>query len=169
MPTWDSQKKREYIIEHFPSLPHDGFNIVGPPSYRYNCVALANGVSDGWWSHKGDYKWGPDRSGDVASVVTTLRLQGFDDCEDTGLEDGIRKVAIMAKEGRWTHVAVQQQDGSWLSKLGANALIRHHGTNDLDGPEYGVVTHLMARSEAVFRPPLEAAHLGTPTKRRTRR
>jgi hypothetical protein len=46
---------------------------------------------------------------------------------------------------RVTHAAIQTADGTWQSKLGALALIRHLTPQALAGPEYGVPIAVYAR------------------------
>jgi len=46
-----------------------------------------------------------------------------------------------------THAALQLRDGTWTSKLGKLALIRHRTPQDLDGPSYGVPIAVYVRAK----------------------
>lgn len=60
---------------------------------------------------------------------------------------GQRTLALYAKDGRWTHVAIRGEDGPWMSKLGSSQLIAHPDVRDLEGDEYGEVATFMTRPD----------------------
>ena len=61
---------------------------------------------------------------------------------DLSVTTGVQKVVVYATmtNGRIasvTHAAVQERTGTWTSKLGKLALIRHRTPEALNGPVYG--------------------------------
>ena len=49
--------------------------------------------------------------------------------------------AVATPEGyaKFTHAALQHDDGTWSSKLGAGPLIHHRSAESLCGPTYGKI------------------------------
>jgi type VI secretion system secreted protein VgrG len=71
---------------------------------------------------------------------------------DDGLTPGVQKVVAYGYVGRTgavravKHVALQAADGTWTSKLGHLALIRHPRVESLSGPSYGRPIAIYARA-----------------------
>ena len=114
----------------------DGFDYVG----LYNCIAWTIGEVNRWV----DPITGTD--GDRLGKMDALyaeegyrRLKSL----DFDVDKGRQKVVVYAmreKNGavtKITHAALQNPDGSWSSKIGALALIKHWKPQDLTGPLYG--------------------------------
>ena len=123
----------------------DGFNYVG----LYNCIAWTIGEVNRWV----DPITGPE--GDRLEKMDALyaeegyrRLISL----DFDLDKGRQKVVVYAtrdKNGAITkvvHAALQNPDGSWSSKIGALALIKHWRPEDLTGPLYGEPVAVYSRS-----------------------
>ena len=70
---------------------------------------------------------------------------GFLPAEDAHLEPKFEKLAIYARDGKPTHAARQQPDGTWTSKLGKHIDI-NHTLRGLEGPVYGQVVAFMKRA-----------------------
>ena len=60
------------------------------------------------------------------------------------------KVNSMGQVTEFTHQARQLQDGTWTSKLGAAAMIRHVTPDTLDGNLYGVPVAVYYRYNPAF-------------------
>ena len=114
----------------------DGFNYVG----LYNCIAWTIGEVNRWV----DPITGTE--GDRLEKMDALyaeegyrRLKSL----DYDVDKGRQKVVVYAtrdKNGAIStvmHAALQNPDGSWSSKIGALALIKHWSPEDLTGPLYG--------------------------------
>ena len=64
-------------------------------------------------------------------------------------EAGYVKVALYAKDGKWTHAARQLESGRWTSKLGIYEDIEHAAPQDLCGDLYGQIHNVMRRQREV--------------------
>ena len=123
------------LISIFPNLANENFEIVGPPSARYNCLAYAAGdTSQPWSDEPGDY-WPPavPRDPTIQGLAKLFRWLGFKKCGSPRLERGYQKVALYGKRGEWQHAALQMPNGRWRSKLGYLALIEHDTPNGVAG------------------------------------
>jgi hypothetical protein len=142
---------RAAVQQAFPSLGN-GFEILGPgtgtsPSSpgAYNCIAWSMGIVDHWvWPADG-------QNATVADLEALYRQQGYVQLStlDYSLRPGWQKVVIYGHyvNGQLlpTHAARQNDDGTWSSKLGNMALIRH-ATPDV----FGSWTSDYGRPIAVF-------------------
>jgi type VI secretion system secreted protein VgrG len=118
------------------SFPHLGrhYEVLGPASKRYNCIAWSLGVTDRW-------VWPGEKVSDFDALYGDQgykRRKGL----DFRREPGVDKVVLygkVRKDGsvQATHAARQLSDGAWSSKLGQLPLIRHRSPDDLDGDAYG--------------------------------
>ena len=142
MSSWTS-----LITESFPNLASEGFLIIDQPSIRYNCIAYAAGDTSQWWQHTGRRYWPPHatRSDLIESLREVFAGLGFEQCDDGGIEDGYRKVALYEAQGEWTHAAAQSPNGAWRSKMGEGPLIEHRSPESLSGGIYGDVHCFMRR------------------------
>jgi len=87
-------------------------------------------------------------------LVRALATEGFAECADGNLEDGIEKVAIYAKEpdGEPTHAALQLNTGMWASKMGSWEDIHHPAVQDLEDDQYGRVVRYVRRTRPESQP-----------------
>jgi hypothetical protein len=82
-------------------------------------------------------------------MVRFFRSFGFEPCNlDGTVEPGVDKIALYRKNGtvEFSHVACQQTDGTWTSKLGKGRDISHDNLECLEGntlDEYGTVAVIM--------------------------
>jgi hypothetical protein len=105
---------------------------------------------DHWWwpDAMGQHYWPPDapREETLDAFVRAYGLQDYIERTDATVESGKQKVAIFtAGTGKPTHAARQLSDGWWTSKLGQQIDIEHEFLA-LDGPTYGTVAVVLARS-----------------------
>ena len=71
----------------------------------------------------------------------------FQVCEEGPLEHGCQRIALYAKDGEFTHVAVQLPSGRWSSKLGELEDIEHDTLEVLSGASYGIPIMFMRRTQ----------------------
>ena len=144
----DTPRSVRFLAREFHRLSYEGFEFVGEPSKRYNCIAYAAGDTTNPWSHYGDNYW-PEhatRSADIQSLVEVFAGLGFVQCRDSSLEDGYEKVALYEKQGEWMHAALQTPNGRWRSKMGQGPVIEHLSPESLSGGMYGNPTIYMRRA-----------------------
>ena len=135
------------LIAVFPNLSGEDFEIVDQPSDAYNCIAYAaNDTGQRWDPNTGDY-WPPWVPGNnlMDSLKQVFAGLGYEECEDSRLEDGYLKVALYEEQGEAKHAAVQMPNGHWRSKLGYGPLIEHRSPESLSGGMYGEATVFMRR------------------------
>jgi hypothetical protein len=97
------------------------------------------------------YYWPPEaiRGAGIDALVSAFEVTGYEICSGADVEDGYDKVALYVDQfGDWLHVAKQDADGWWSSKLGNSEDIRHRTPHALSGPEYGQVMYYMRRPKA---------------------
>jgi RHS repeat-associated protein len=126
------------------------YEIVRPRSNAYNCWAYILGITD--------ERPSPGKSTDphdFSAEDERLIQKGYTQSKDlnTKKEEGVQKVVIYGFDEngrtRYTHGAIQQEDGTWKSKMGDKGpLIRYEDPSMLDGPSYG-------KPVRVYRRPLE--------------
>lgn len=137
------------IVARLKSFPNLGteFEVVAPRTghpdspqqpkpgvKQYNCIAWSLGITDHWvWPGK-----------TVRAFDALYGRYGFMRAETRNLklEAGVAKVALYGKltdagELEATHAARQEADGTWTSKLGGEARIRHLTAEAVAGPAYG--------------------------------
>lgn len=140
---------RRLIDAQFPALAAAGYEIVGEPSYEYNCIAYAAGETHRWWSHEETFRcYWPEpasRTPLIASLVEVFAALGYEPVTDDSVETGYVKVALYQNNGQWTHAGRQMPNGHWRSKLGAGPLIEHYTLQSLAGELYGAVHCVMRR------------------------
>lgn len=101
---------------------------------QYNCIAWSLGITDRWvWPGK-----------TVREFDELYGKYGYKRAETRNLkhEAGVAKVALYGKlddtgNVSATHAARQEADGTWTSKLGGEARIRHLTPDAVAGPAYG--------------------------------
>ncbi len=103
----------------------------------YNCIAWSEGVTTRW-------VW-PGET--LASFDTEYARSGFRRLStlDTSLQAGVLKICLYAKDGKMTHAALQNSDGTWSSKLGSDPLIRHLTADVFGSTSYGRPVAIYAR------------------------
>ena len=124
-------------------LPHlsRNYEVLRPGTSTFNCIAWSLGVTRKWlWP------------GNSIRAFDQLNAQfGYHKLSqmDFRLQPGVAKVVLYAKTVNGhlvpTHQARQGADGTWTSKLGKLAVIRHATPNALDGPDYGRPVAVYAR------------------------
>lgn len=127
---------------------------------EYNCIAYAAGDKKRiWWPFEdvddghGDGCFWPeavDRRPTLAAFVAAFRTLGYVQVSLSDLDPGVEKVALFALDGVPKHAAIQLESGRWSSKLG-QAWDIEHDLVDLQGPRYGQVAAILARSREQHR------------------
>jgi hypothetical protein len=129
----------------FPHLTDTNHRITSPASPRYNCVAWAVGDSEHWWEPSSHWPIEGETNYDLAALRRALNAIGFLDCADGELEANIEKIALYGDGEFYTHVARQQSNGKWTSKLGSVEDIEHDAPENVAGGVYGQLTGFMMR------------------------
>ena len=143
----DTSSWANILAQAFPRLTSEGFEIVGQPANRYNCIAYAAGDASEWWEPSVRRYW-PDyatRSYQIESLVEVFAGLGFEQCQDSSLESGYEKVALYEGRGVFQHAALQTLDGSWRSKMSQGPVIEHLSPESLSDGMYGNPTIYMRR------------------------
>lgn len=141
-----SQKPR--FQGDFPHLrPQDCENGISPDTDSYNCIAWAALDNTQWWEPDPDYYWpeGAPMEYTIQAYVEAFRINGFTECTEGSLEEGIEKIALFRIKDWPTHAARQLASGSWVSKLGPYEDIQHTNLECLNGPLYGQDVIYMSR------------------------
>jgi hypothetical protein len=116
----------------FPHLGSD-YQVLGPATGRYNCIAWSFGITD-------KCVW-PGKSLELFDGLNARFGYKPADGLDYQCQRGVQKIVLYGKRvnGKFevTHQARQMPDGTWTSKIGKMALIRHRTPDALDGPGYG--------------------------------
>lgn len=137
------------IRQRFPGLTDDNHTVTSPASPSYNCIAWAAGDSLRWWEPVDGYFWPSSVSRDsiIASLVALFEQRGYVTCTDGTLEARFEKVALYSdNDGKYTHAAIQLDNGLWSSKLGQLSDISHSTPDDVaGGSSYGSVAAFMRR------------------------
>ena len=138
------------ILDLFPALKSDGYEITSDATTQYNCIAWAADDNQNWWEPDpiGIFHWPPSapREWTLNGIVAAFENLGYEKCDNGGLEQRFEKVAIFATmSGEPTHAAWQRQDGRWSSKLGDLKDITHNTLNGVAGTKYGFPTIFLKR------------------------
>ncbi|KYF94249.1 type IV secretion protein Rhs [Sorangium cellulosum] len=128
------------VHDHFPKLG-DNYEVLAPQDENYNCIAHTLGMSDSWVNPV----TGPaaDRLQGMDSIYGTQGYIRSSDM-DFSLKPGTQKIVVYGTKNadgtiaEITHGAIQDEHGTWTSKLGQWPLIRHESPESLSGPAYGV-------------------------------
>jgi len=136
-------QRREVDALRSTGLPHlsRNYEVLRPGTSTFNCIAWSLGVTRKWlWP------------GDSIKAFDQLNARyGFHKLShmDFRLQPGVEKVVLYGKTVNGclvaTHQARQRADGTWTSKLGKLAVIRHASPDALDGPDYGRPVAVYAR------------------------
>jgi hypothetical protein len=134
----------------FPQLGSN-FEVLGPSTPTYNCIAHSLGIH---------YRWVNPQTGPSNNPLNQMdqmyKAQGYVRLTklDCRLVAGKQKVVVYAtltadrRIKAVTHAAMQSEDGTWTSKLGKLALIRHLTPQALNGPVYGQPVAVYVRSRS---------------------
>ena len=144
----DTPRWAQMLIEAFPNLSEEDFEIVEQSSERYNCIAYAAGdVTESWWPNANSY-WPPWATDDnrIDSLKEVFAGLDYEQCDDSKAEDGYEKVALYEIQGRFEHAAAQMSNGRWRSKMGQGPVIEHLSPESLSGGMYGNPTIYMRRA-----------------------
>jgi hypothetical protein len=132
----------------FPKLGDD-FEVMAPASKDYNAFSYITGDQTHWVNPEMGTPDAPlARIDQIFAAAGFTRTTGL----DFGLEAGKQKAVLYASlnpDGtikEITSAALQEHDGTWSSKLGSMALIRHHDPDALDGPVYGMPIAVYVRA-----------------------
>ena len=115
---------------------------------EYNCVAFAVGDETRRWEPYG-YYWPDDLSQDYSTdtLIKACNKEGFELCKDWTLVKDREKIVIYVNDrGGWEHVARQESDGRWKSKLGDEEDITHENPKSLICADYGTPRICMERA-----------------------
>lgn len=132
----------------FPRLNGD-YQVLEPAGRNYNCVAHTLGITNRWI----DPVTGPANA-PLAPMDRLYGQHGYQRLPALDLTPvpGVQKVVLYATAARngsisqVTHAALQLPDGTFASKLGPLALIRHGTPQALVGPAYGAPVAVYARA-----------------------
>jgi hypothetical protein len=139
--------------EDFPRLTKNTCKITSDATYGYNCIAYANYDEERWWDPHPDYYW-PDtlpRSNELETIMQLFSNCGYISCADGEAESGYAKIALYAQaiaiggQAMTTHVARQQPNGKWTSKISQYEDIEHKTADVLEGTKFGRVMCYMKR------------------------
>ena len=131
-----------------PRLKASNHTLTSPATDEYNCIGWAAGEDDRWWWPFGDYYYWPEGvqvANTVDAFVEAFATLGYKRCESGGLDQGLEKVAIYARNGLVTHMARQLDTGRWTSKLGNMFDIEHENLPVVSGGIYGAIAEILAR------------------------
>lgn len=143
----------ERLERLFPNLKDSDYQITSPATQIYNCVAWAVGEALCWWwpvNEFGCYWPANAPFAETLEAFTAMFVnQGYQTCDEDGLEPGYSKIALYADSGgNPTHVARQLSSGTWTSKIGKFEDIEHQTLSALEGRLYGKVSQIMKRAKA---------------------
>jgi hypothetical protein len=144
--------KSQDLENRLPVLRNKSYEVTSPVDRSYNCAAWAGGDDSRWWQpvSLGGYYWPPGLSlqdSTIASYQRAYEHHGFERCTDGSFEDGVEKIAIYERDGKFCHASRQLDDGRWTSKCGQHHDISHDNPDDIAGDEgYGDVAVYMRRT-----------------------
>jgi hypothetical protein len=134
-----------------PNINKDNHVITSRAARAYNCVAWVLGDEKKWYepTPSGQYTWPSNKNQDYSlkAYVQMFSEHGFQVCEEGISEHGRQRIALYAKDGEFTHAALQLPTGRWSSKLGTWEDIDHDTLEVLSGPFYGIPCLFMDRRQ----------------------
>ena len=144
----DTSRWAQLLIETFPHLSSEDFEIVDDPTGQYNCIAYAAGDTSQWWWPNGIDYWPPwvSLNNSMESLKEAFAGLGYEPCDDGNVEDGCQKVVLYGSQERFEHAAVQMPNGRWRSKMGRGPVIEHRRPDALAGEVYGKAMGFMRRA-----------------------
>jgi hypothetical protein len=138
-----ASQRREIDAMRAQGFPRLGANyeVLRPATSTYNCIAWSLGLTGEWL-----WPGASVRAFDKLNAAHGYRRLSQLDYKP---QSGVEKVVLYAKTVNGhlvvTHQARQMPDGTWTSKLGKMAVIRHATPDSLDGPDYGRPVAVYAR------------------------
>ena len=143
---------RKVLIEIFGNaLKSDpNFKLTSQPTYRYNCIAFAMGMSDRWvdvanlpW-----HWWPPVQKDDtINSLIAAFEYFGFEKCGmDDNIDEKYDKVVLYGKDNQWQHAAKVVAPNVYHSKFGESFDGTHSSGNVLS-VKYGDPYVVMRRKK----------------------
>ena len=84
----------------------------------------------------------------LEAFILALASVDYSPCANGDFESGFEKAALYAVGDQVKHSALQQEDGTWKSKLASDEDIRHTLAG-LEGPTYGKVIAFLKRPRKV--------------------
>ena len=124
------------------------FEVQGARTSRFNCIAWSLGITSTWINPPKTWAGCDQLNGQYGyQRIGTL---------DFTYTKGYEKVVLYGKVNAWgqvtefTHQARQLRDGTWTSKLGQLATIRHVTPDTLNGQGYGVPVAVYVRYNPSF-------------------
>ncbi len=120
----------------------------------YNCAAYAaKDETKPWWpidpKKAARYYYWPDglpRNNSVADFILYFEQEGYEKCPTGDFEEGYEKVAIYVNASDAPqHLARDEGDGKWKSKLGDLQDIRHHTLKAVETASYGNAKYFMRK------------------------
>jgi hypothetical protein len=112
------------------------FEVQSPSTSRYNCIAWSLGITSQWINPKKTLAEFDQLNGQYGyrrmSTLDFSRAFGYEKIVLYGKKDAFGRVT------EYTHQARQLPDGTWTSKLGGMAQVRHVTPDTLNGSAYGV-------------------------------
>ena len=145
---------KQITDKDFPVLKNTGWKKTSEPACP-NCLGFAVGDEKrAWWP--GAYPEKPrdywpkvvDPEETLEAFTLALKTVQFEPCQDDKPEVGYDKIALYAlKNGTIRHVAKQEHDGTWRSKLGLHVEDIEHKLEGLEGPCFGRVVAFFKRPQ----------------------
>ncbi len=141
------------VMSTFPGLRPADHSDWSDSSPIYNCIAWAAEDATQWWwpvaGHKPNY-WPAvaPRELTIDAFIRAFQSIGYSVCNNRKHEHGFTKVALyVTRDARKkpTHMARQQPDGTWTSKLGEGPDVNHVDPECLEGDFYGRVAAVLRR------------------------
>lgn len=136
----------------FPNLGQQ-YEVLGPSSTAYNCIAASVGVySRPVWNTTPTLTWAD--SVYMTDHKFTERVPYNSPRGQALLADRSKEIAVVYgfKEGPEAnliqHGSVRSADGTWISKMGNLALIRHPTPESVAGGQYGQPLYIYAKTRA---------------------
>lgn len=151
---YDLQQANEKIMnDWFPNINSEHLKVLTDGDGHYNCIASAFGDTKKFWWPDDDYGlfWPDDvqKTNDVESFDDLMIRKLGGSITNELVEPGYVKIALYTDEnGEPTHMARQQSDGRWSSKLGGAYLILHD-LHEMEDGNYGNV-------EKIYKVPTES-------------
>ncbi|MDQ3919847.1 MAG: hypothetical protein M3348_15375 [Acidobacteriota bacterium] len=135
-------------------VPFTVADVTSKGTFKYNCAAYAfKDETKPWWpidpKKAGRYYYWPDglpRNNSVADFILAFEREGFEKCDTGDHEEGYEKVAIYVDASDTPkHLARDEGDGRWKSKLGDLQDIRHHTLDAVETADYGTAKYFMRK------------------------
>jgi hypothetical protein len=136
------------VRSSFPRLQLRYVEVLGPSTRQYNCIAYSLGVNHWVNPMTGDEKNPLEPMDKLYAQEGYVREADMNCAVEPGKEKLVVYAAINpdATIRSVTHAARQEPDGTWTSKLGSLALIRHTTPEALRGPTYGMPVAVYVRT-----------------------